>query len=539
MVQIKAFSYNPNAKYQPSGVYKTKDPDIIKQTIEVKQPSDASGSSFKVKFPDVFDKNMLPYVESDALVRSWNNTPMQFWQNQLNFAVWCATTGCGVSYEDHLSGDIPGFAKSMFMFHVYYQIRRIIFELKAPLPTDQSWNAFDNSMDAKAYEKICAEFNVDKNTDWRQKLDDNGGLGIIFNYITSTGYSPLKGFSYDAHQMSFTEYNKGKLHIDYISQQHRNAWSTFILDKSNGFTRPGVERINESIRTYCWAILGSQSQIKSDILGVGSAFDAQKQFLANTEDAIQSPVDLPSQITRYQNALKYARTKVDYVFGFGLYMAPSNMELRIGTIQGYNNKIILSTHDQKLWWNATVNLSADATSYSGNVSGTTTKKSTPEVPTVLSKTQKPNISTAVQGKTVIGAWGMPITIPTQKRADEIYKKRIEQYHKIKDTYGQTITPDPHQMSLIPKKVSAPPSKSGTHKKIKHDPATHKSADPQDTISGTHKSADPQDTISGTHKSADQPTLGVQSTETHENNKTALILGSIIVGSVALIIYEIY
>ena len=221
---------------------------------------------------------------------------------------------------------------------------------------------------------------------------------------------------------------------------------------------------------------------------------------------------MPSQITRYQNALKYARTKVDYVFGFGLYMAPSNMELRIGTIQGYNNKIILSTHDQKLWWNATVNLSADATSYSGNVSGTTTKKSTPEV---LSKHQKPDISPAVQGKTVIGAWGMPITIPTQKQADEIYKKRIEQYHKIKDTYGSTITPDPHQMSLIPKTVSAPSSKSGTHKKIKHDPATHKSADPQDTISGTHKPAD-------------QPTLGVQSTETHENNKTALILGSIIV-----------
>ena len=314
MVQIKAFSYNTNAQYQPSGVYKTKDPDIIKQTIEVKQPSD-SGSSFKAKFPDVFNKNMLPYVESDALVRAWNYTPMRFWQNQLNFAVWCATTGCGVSYEDHLSGDIPGFAKSMFMFHVYYQIRRIIFELKAPLPTDQSWNAFDNSMDAKAYEKICAEFNVDKNTDWRQKLDDNGGLGIIFNYITRTGYQPLKGFSYDAHQMSFTEYNKGKLHIDYISQQHRNAWPTFILDKSNDFTRPGVERINESIRTYCWAILGSQSQIKSDILGVGSAFDAQKKFLANTEDAIQSPVDLPSQITRYQNALKYVRTKVDYVFG--------------------------------------------------------------------------------------------------------------------------------------------------------------------------------------------------------------------------------
>ena len=266
----------------------------------------------------------------------------------------------------------------MLMFHVYYQIRRIIFELKAPLPTAKTWNANDNAFDEKSYEKICAEFNVDKNTDWRQKHDENGGLGIIFNYITGTRYQPLKGFSYDAHQMSFTEYKKGKLHIDCIPQQYR-AWSKFILDKSNGFTRPGVERINESIRTYCWAILGSQSQIKSDILEVGSAFDAQKQFLANTEDAIQSPVDLPSQITRHQNALKYARTKVHYVFGFGLYMAPSDMELLIGTIQGYTNKIILSTHDRKLWWNATVNLSADVTSYRGNVSGTTTKKSTPNI----------------------------------------------------------------------------------------------------------------------------------------------------------------
>ena len=143
-----------------------------------------------------------------------------------------------------------------------------------------------------------------------------------------------------------------------------------ILDKSNGFTRPGVERINKSIRTYCWAIIGSQSQIKSDILGVGSAFDVQKQFLANTENAIQSPVDLPSQITRYQIALKYARTKVDYVFGFGLYMAPSNMELRIGTSKV--TIIILSYLPmiKSYGGNASVNLSADATSYSGDVSGT-------------------------------------------------------------------------------------------------------------------------------------------------------------------------
>ena len=93
-----------------------------------------------------------------------------------------------------------------------------------------------------------------------------------------------------------------------------------------------------SIRPYSWAILGAQSQTRTDILGTGSEFDAQKQFLANIEDAINSPVDLPSPISRYQNTLKYTRSKVDFVYGIGLYMSPSNMELQIGTIQDYNNE---------------------------------------------------------------------------------------------------------------------------------------------------------------------------------------------------------
>ena len=51
------------------------------------------------------------------------------------------------------------------------------------------------------------------------------------------------------------------MHIDYIALDARvsNAWAPFILDNSNGFTKAEVERINESLITYCWTILGSQS----------------------------------------------------------------------------------------------------------------------------------------------------------------------------------------------------------------------------------------------------------------------------------------
>ena len=68
---------------------------------------------------------------------------------------------------------------SMFMFRVFYQIRRILKEINAALPQDASWNAFDNSYDRAAYERICKEFGINVSSDWRQKQGDNQGLGMV------------------------------------------------------------------------------------------------------------------------------------------------------------------------------------------------------------------------------------------------------------------------------------------------------------------------------------------------------------------------
>ena len=104
-----------------------------------------------------------------------------------------------------------------------------------------------------------------------------------------------------------------------------------------------------------WAILGPQAQTRTSILGTWTAFDAQKQFLANLEVAISSPVDLPSEIKRYQDVLQYTGFKVDFVFGIGLYMAPSDMLLHIGQVAGYNNEIVIATKSQKLGVNTGIN----------------------------------------------------------------------------------------------------------------------------------------------------------------------------------------
>ena len=128
------------------------------------------------------------------------------------------------------------------------------------------------------------------------------------------------------------------------------AWTIFIPDKSEGFTQAGVERLNDSIRTYVWAILGAQAQIRSNIFKAGTGFDAQKQFLANVE-----AVDIPSSIARYQKTLQYASSPLNFVFGLGIYLAPSDMALHPGNVQGYNNEIVIAGSEAAIGHNPGIN----------------------------------------------------------------------------------------------------------------------------------------------------------------------------------------
>ena len=54
--------------------------------------------------------------------------------------------------------------------------------------------------------------------------------------------------------------------------------------------------------------------------------------------------------------MQYARSKVDYVVGEFIYMLPSNMNLRIGKVKDYNNKILISSPSFKIGTNLEINL---------------------------------------------------------------------------------------------------------------------------------------------------------------------------------------
>ena len=58
---------------------------------------------------------------------------MSYWPQQINFTVWCATTDCGISREicdkDHSTLGFREQVYSFYQFHVYFTVRRILYQL--------------------------------------------------------------------------------------------------------------------------------------------------------------------------------------------------------------------------------------------------------------------------------------------------------------------------------------------------------------------------------------------------------------------------
>ena len=348
-MDIKAFSFNSQTKYWTGGHFKEKTVlSLANQEIMV----DSYGNHFKAMIPDIFADYQNPPLTGDVAMANkawqiWKNTSFSWWQCQLNFALWCASAGCGVSFEDHLQAEKRPLA-SLYRFHVYHTTRRLLEELRGALPGDKSYSWYENAYDSRAYKRLCAEFAVPREQDWRQKLDHGcQGLGFWSTFMTPSG---AYRHAHAAQGPFFHPKDAMRHNVD-IS----GAYTTFVLDKSESFTQACVERLDDSIRTYVWAILGAQTQTRSNILKTGTGFDAQKQFLANIEDAIASHVDIPSSIARYQKTLQYASTPLDFVFGVGLYLSPSDMALHPRNVQGYNNEIQIAGSDAAIGHNPGIN----------------------------------------------------------------------------------------------------------------------------------------------------------------------------------------
>ena len=145
-----------------------------------------------------------------------------------------------------------------------------------------------------------------------------------------------------------------------MSYINENSFSRWIIEKSEGLTTLGLQKLSETVRDYTYLILTSQTSTRGPIVGhEAQNLDAQRVFLNTFENILNRRVDIPEDIQRFQKTLQCARSKVDYVIGEFIYMLPSDINLRIGKVKNYNNKILISSPSFKIGTNLKINLDGE------------------------------------------------------------------------------------------------------------------------------------------------------------------------------------
>ena len=173
--------------------------------------------------------------------------------------------------------------RSVYCFHVYYHVRRVLKRLQTLLPHETGFNAADNPYTESEFLKICEDYRVPND--------------------------PMK---YQDEKFYWTYQHGVHWPDDYIGPDSMTRW---IIEGSVGFTDVGLLRILESVRAYAYLILCSQASVRSSIRNMASALTAQSAFLNNSENVVNRRMDIRGDIKSYQDTLSYASSKVNYSVG--------------------------------------------------------------------------------------------------------------------------------------------------------------------------------------------------------------------------------
>ena len=327
---------------------------------------------FTTKLRQIFTKTQIKFTQA-KYARKWLAKPdMSFWPQQLNFALWCATMGCGVSREmlfSNSSLQLSDQVRTFYQFHVYYTTRKILYEMggiqsKNALPDDPAFNQKNNPYDIASYKGICAEFGIDPSTDFRFTYGQNHGLGYV-NIMYSDGpfahkqwqYPPADLSNHSSQRLAGDSGATTNNTIAFIrnDQGADKQLEPFVPGQTSGLTLNDMGRINQSIMAFGYCILGAQANTRSSILGnLGTARNTQTDFLVLIEDSIKT-LTVSNGPVKYQDAIEATKVRLNLAVARGVLLLPSRMIINTESIVGYNNNLRRATDDMKLGVNNQVN----------------------------------------------------------------------------------------------------------------------------------------------------------------------------------------
>ena len=315
--------------------------------------------SFRAKMRNIFGESMVRFT-SGAQANAWLNEPnYKHWPQQLNFSIWCATCGCGISLAE--IGKYPKVIQGFLKFHVYFTVRRVLYELGVPLPDESVFSQTNNVYTKSAFEALCNEFGV-VNADFRFKRGRNHGMGNVYvggdseDYEMDIGskesYWPRKIYLFGDEGATA---RKGNKIYNIHNNDGKKQYSWFFPSSGAGLTRRGMGRINRSLEAFVYCVLGAQVNIRSGIVGdSGGAVEAQQEMQKLFESAVIEE-NLATSVQRYQLAVQEAKLRLDLAIAPGIWLMPSNLVINTESIVGYNNELQKADEGMQFGVNVGVN----------------------------------------------------------------------------------------------------------------------------------------------------------------------------------------
>ena len=187
------FSYNANAKYSTKDL-KGGHNNINFSLLDIYL--NEKGPSVKIQLLNIFKDHHIVaqtsptavgYDEwplSNALWMKFYNSHGKYkpelneyfhmYQCQLNFALFCATSALGISWQYFNHPNL--LVRSVYRFHVYFHVRLILHDLGIPLPREDGFSKVKNAYIKSTYYSICDDYGVNTDETWMHGdwFDTNG-----------------------------------------------------------------------------------------------------------------------------------------------------------------------------------------------------------------------------------------------------------------------------------------------------------------------------------------------------------------------------
>ena len=253
---------------------------------------------------------------------------------------------------------LPKIVEGLSKFHIYFTLRRILYEMGCALPGDSSFNNINNPHNKAAIEAIKKEFGT--GDDFRFNRGRNGGLGDIYAHWSAIEKYPNKtsGLRYADEQKGWPqekfnfrdEYEPNDFHlIAYLKNDDaKDQAFWYLLQNSYGLTTPEMGRLNRSIEAFVYCVLGAQVNMRSSIVGGGGIAQEVRQELTQLFEIAVIEKDLSDSVQRYEEAIENSRVKLDFAVTPGVWLLPSNLEINLTSKAGYNNFLQKAAAKMKL-----------------------------------------------------------------------------------------------------------------------------------------------------------------------------------------------